>query len=374
MVEIKEVKTRKELKEFVSFPTRLYKKVPQAVPDLYGEELDYFTPGENPAFAYCKSRQFLAIRDGRTVGRIATILNSMYNEKVGEKRMRFSRFDVENDPEAAKLLLEKVEEVAREEGMEIVHGPIGFTDLDKQGMLVDGYELPDTSVTLYNHPYYNDFMAENGYEKEIDWIEFLLHANDATLNRVCRLSEKVQKLYGLTIMKCTCFKDIEPRLDEIFDLLGSAYNHLYGYTPLTKELQAYYVKQYFKMLNFDYVSVCLDKEGKIAGFALAFPSLAKAFKKSDGKLFPFGFIRLLRAMKKTDKLELALIAVRKDMLGKGVNAIVCAEVIRRGMENGVKSAETGPCLETNEQIHNNWKLFEGHYEQHKRRRCYKKVL
>ena len=217
-------------------------------------------------------------------------------------------------------------------------------------------------------------MAENGYEKEIDWIEFLLQANDTTLERVCRISQRVQKLYGLSIMKCTCFKDIEPRLDEVFDLLGEAYNHLYGYTPLTKELQAYYVKQYFKMLNFDYVSICLDKDGKIAAFALAFPTLAEAFKKSDGKLFPFGFIRLLRAMKKTDKLELALIAVRKDLIGKGVNAVVCSEVIRRGMENGVKSAETGPTLETNTAIHNNWKLFEGHYEQHKRRRCYKKVL
>lgn len=374
MVEIREVKTKKDLREFLSFPTRLYKHVPQAVPDLYREEKAYFTPGVNPAYDYCKTWQYLAVENGRTVGRIAAILNTKYNEKVGEKRMRFSRFDVEDNPEAASLLLKTVEDKARSEGMEIVHGPIGFSDLDKQGMLVQGFELPDTSITLYNHPYYNDFMTDNGYEKEIDWIEFLLHANETTLGRVSRISEKAQKLYGLTLLKCTCFKDIEPRVDEIFQLLNDCYGHLYGYTPLTPKMQAYYVDQYFRLLNYDYVSICLDRDGKIAAFALAFPSLARAFKKSDGKLFPLGFARVLHAMKHTSTLELALIAVRKDLTGKGLNAVVCGEIIQNGMKNGVTTAETGPNLETNDKIQHNWKLFEGHYEQHKRRRCYKKVL
>jgi GNAT superfamily N-acetyltransferase len=371
MVNIVTVGTEKQLKEFISFPTKLYKKVWQAVPDLYSEEKAYLTQKTNPAYDYCETKLFLAVENGRTVGRIAAILNNKYNEKTGENRMRFSRFDVEDNAEAAAKLLGAVEAFAREKGMNRVHGPIGFSDLDKQGMLVEGYELLDTSITLYNHPYYNTFMEQNGYGKEADWIEFLLEANEETTSRMARISERVLKMNGSRLLKIRKFKDIEPRVNEIFDLLNTCYMALYGTTPLSKQMQDYYVKQYFKMLNFDYVSVCVDKDDKIAAFALAFPSLAKAFKKSNGKLFPFGFIRMLRAMKKTDTLELALIAVRPDLQGKGLNAVVCNEVIQRGVRNGVVRAETGPMLETNDKIQSQWlKVFEGHYTQHKRRRCY----
>lgn len=375
MVEIVTVETKKQLREFVSFPTRLYKDVWQAVPDLYSEEMAYMTPKTNPAYDYCETKLFLAVENGRTVGRIAAILNNKYNEKTGEKRMRFSRFDVEDNAEAAAGLLGAVEDFAREKGMERVHGPIGFSDLDKQGMLVEGYELPDTSITLYNHPYYNTFMDQNGYSKEVDWIEFLLEANEQSTRRVGRIADRVLKLNGARLLEIKKFKDIKPRVGEIFELINTCYAQLYGTTPLTKKMQDYYLEQYFKMLNFDYVSVCVDRNDKIAAFALAFPSLAKAFKKSNGKLFPLGFLRILHAMRHTDTLELALIAVRPDLQGKGFNAVVCNEVLQNGVKNGVRRAETGPMLETNDKIQSQWlKMFEGHYTQHKRRRCYVKQL
>ncbi|PWL55913.1 MAG: hypothetical protein DBY36_00795 [Clostridiales bacterium] len=374
MVEIKVVGTKKELREFLSFPTRLYQNNPYAVPDLYREECDYFNPQKNPAYEYCETRLFLAYENGRVVGRVAAILNKKYNAKCGEARMRFSRFDVEENFEAAKALIEAVEDFARKKGMNIIHGPIGFSDLDKQGMLVEGFDLPDTSITLYNEPYYPQFLERLGYAKEADWIEFQLRPSDETTQRLERLSKKVRSMFGIRVLRTKKLSDIKPYVDDIFALINNAYGKLYGYTPLTKKMQQYYYDEYFSLLNFDYVCICVDRENKLAGFGLAFPSIAGALKKSNGRLFPFGFARVLHDLKHADVLELALIAVRSDLIGKGVNAVLVNHVNKSVLKNGVKRVETGPQLETNMEIQNQWKKICTDIKQHKRRRCYAKRL
>ncbi len=374
MVEIKVVESKRDLRKFLSFPTKLYRSNPLAVPDLYKEECDYFNPKVNPAYAYCETRLFLALENGRVVGRVAAILNKKYNEKCGENRMRFSRFDVEDNFEAAKALLGAVEDFAREKGMNLIHGPIGFSDLDKQGMLVEGFDRPDTSITLYNAPYYPQFLEQLGYAKEADWIEFQLRPSEETTKRLERLSAKVCSLFGIRVLPTHSLKDIQPYVQDIFDLLNSAYNKLYGYTPLTPEMQQYYYNEYFSLLNFDYVCICVDRDNKLAGFGLAFPSIAPALKKSNGHLFPFGWARVLHDLKHSDFLELALIAVRSDLLGKGVNAVLLNHVNQNVLKNGIDHVETGPQLETNMEIQKQWQKLCTEIEQHKRRRCFAKHL
>lgn len=374
MVEIKVVESKRDLRKFLSFPTKLYRNNPLAVPDLYKEECDYFNPKVNPAYAYCETRLFLALENGRVVGRVAAILNKKYNEKCGENRMRFSRFDVEDNFEAAKALLGAVEDFAREKGMNLIHGPIGFSDLDKQGMLVEGFDRPDTSITLYNAPYYPQFLEQLGYAKEADWIEFQLRPSEETTKKLERLSSKVCSLFGIRVLPTHSLKDIQPYVQDIFDLLNNAYNKLYGYTPLTPEMQQYYYNEYFSLLNFDYVCICVDRDNKLAGFGLAFPSIAPALKKSDGRLFPFGWARVLHDLKHSDFLELALIAVRSDLIGKGVNAVLLNHVNQNVLKNGIDHVETGPQLETNMEIQKQWRKLCTEIEQHKRRRCFAKHL
>lgn len=374
MVEIKVVESKRDLRKFLSFPTKLYRSNPLAVPDLYKEECDYFNPKVNPAYAYCETRLFLALENGRVVGRVAAILNKKYNEKCGENRMRFSRFDVEDNFEAAKALLGAVEDFAREKGMNLIHGPIGFSDLDKQGMLVEGFDRPDTSITLYNAPYYPQFLEQLGYAKEADWIEFQLRPSEETTKKLERLSSKVCSLFGIRVLPTHSLKDIQPYVQDIFDLLNNAYNKLYGYTPLTPEMQQYYYNEYFSLLNFDYVCICVDRDNKLAGFGLAFPSIAPALKKSDGRLFPFGWARVLHDLKHSDFLELALIAVRSDLIGKGVNAVLLNHVNQNVLKNGIDHVETGPQLETNMEIQKQWRKLCTEIEQHKRRRCFAKHL
>lgn len=374
MVEIKVVESKRDLRKFLSFPTKLYRSNPLAVPDLYKEECDYFNPKVNPAYAYCETRLFLALENGRVVGRVAAILNKKYNEKCGENRMRFSRFDVEDNFEAAKALLGAVENFAREKGMNLIHGPIGFSDLDKQGMLVEGFDRPDTSITLYNAPYYPQFLEQLGYAKEADWIEFQLRPSEETTKKLERLSSKVCSLFGIRVLPTHSLKDIQPYVQDIFDLLNNAYNKLYGYTPLTPEMQQYYYNEYFSLLNFDYVCICVDRDNKLAGFGLAFPSIAPALKKSDGRLFPFGWARVLHDLKHSDFLELALIAVRSDLIGKGVNAVLLNHVNQNVLKNGIDHVETGPQLETNMEIQKQWRKLCTEIEQHKRRRCFAKHL
>lgn len=374
MVTVKEVKTKKQLKTFVEFPTRFYKDCEQYIPALYGDDISDWDKSKNPAFEYCDAKCFLAYRDGNVVGRIAAIYNRKSNEKWKNNRMRFSQVDFIDDPEVSDALFGAVEAYARELGCDEIHGPLGFTDLDREGMLVEGFDRRSMFVTYYNHPYYIDHMARLGYVKDIDWVENFLRIPDdeKTLSLLHRLAERTLARSGLRVVRLKRRRDYKPYVRKVFRLLNIAYAELYGTVDLSEKQINKYADKFIPLVDPDFVCFLADKNDELAAFAVSAPSLADAFKKCDGKLFPFGFVGILRAMKVNDTLDMFLIAVHPDYQSTGVNAILLDHVLQGCRKMGIKYAETGPMLETNEKIRAQWRTFDP--EQHKRRRCFIKNL
>jgi GNAT superfamily N-acetyltransferase len=372
MIEVKEVTDEKLMNAFLDLPYRLYKGNSCYVPPLRFDEKATLNKDKNPAFDYCESKYWLAFKDGRVAGRIAGILNKAYIEKWKNKYLRFGWIDFEEDVEIAKALIDKVEGWAKELGMTAVHGPLGFTDLDHEGMLVQGFDQLGTMAALYNYPYYPEFIEKLGYKKDVDWVEYKVKVQEVVPEKLAKMASVVQRRLGLTIVKAKKAKEILPYAHEIFDLINSAYSDLYGVVPLTEKQIQYYTKQYFGFMRTDFVSIVLDKEGKLAAFGITMPSLSKALQKCNGKLFPFGFIHILLAMRKNDLSDLLMVAVRKDLQGKGVNALLVHETAKSYLKNGIKYAETNHELEHNTKVQSIWDDFDS--VQHKRRRCYIKQL
>jgi GNAT superfamily N-acetyltransferase len=371
-IRIKEVIDGKALKDFVDFPYELYNGNPYFVPPLRFDELATLRKEKNPSFDYCEARYWIAYEDGEIVGRIAGIINHAFIEKWGKKYLRFGWIDFAEDKKIAEALLAKVEEWARELNMEAVHGPLGFTDLDHEGMLVDGFDMVGTLATIYNYPYYPKFLEALGYKKDADWVEYLIKIPKRVPENLKRISDLVKRRCQLQVLKIKKAKDVLPYSREVFQLINATYSELYGVVPLTEKQVAYYTKQYFSFIKPDFVSLITDREGKLAGFGITMPSLSNALQKAKGKLFPFGIFHLLKAMKKNTVLDLYIVAVRHDLQGKGVNAILMEELTNSCIKHGIEFAETNPELEKNEKVQALWE----HYEtrQHKRRRCYIKYL
>ena len=321
---------------------------------------------------YRDAKYWLAYKDGKVVGRIAGIYNKAYVEKWKNKYLRFGWIDFENDIDIAKALIETVENWARELGLTAVHGPLGFTDLDHEGMLIEGFEELGTMASLYNHAYYPELISKLGYTKDTDWVEYRIKVPQVIPEKLEKLSSIVQRRLGLTIANAKKPKDLLPLAGPIFELINEAYAELYGVTPLTEKQIAYYTKAYFGFMRTDFVSVILDKEGKLAAFGITMPSLSAALQKADGKLLPFGVFHILKALKKNDTADFLMIAVRKDLQGKGVNAIMMYELAKSYIKNGIKYAETNHELEDNTKVQSIWEHFDA--RQHKRRRCFIKHL
>lgn len=373
MIEVREVSTRRERKLFASFNADMYKHVPQAIPDLVSDEYNNFNPKKNPAFEYCKVKQFLAFKDGKCVGRIAGIINEAANKKWNTKRIRFSRVDFIDDPEVSEALFKAVEDWGRSEGLTQIHGPIGFCDLDQQGMLIEGFDRIGMFITIYNYPYYVKHMERLGFVKDVDWIENLIKMPDKPNDKLSELSEVVLKRFNLKLIEPKSKKEIKPYLPKVFDLLNVAYSHLYGTVELTKAQIMKYYRQFITIINTDYVKLIVDENCELVGFGLAAPSMILAVKKSNGRLFPFGWYRILRSVHaKVDGLELFLIGVVPKMQNKGLTAVLLHSMTESARKNGIKFAETGPELENNHQVLSLWKHYE--HEQHKRRRCWVKDL
>lgn len=372
MVEIREVKTRKQLKDFVQYPNKLYKGNPNYVPTLDFDEMSNLTPKTNPAFEYCDIRNFLAYRDGKIVGRVSAVLNKARNALEEKPRLRFTRIDFIDDMQVSAALMATVEQWAKELGISIVHGPIGFCDLDKEGMLVEGFDEIGLFITFYNHPYYPRHLEALGYAKDVDWIEMEVKTPEKEMEMLKKIAEKTVERYELNIVKLKKMKDIHPYVPAVFNLLNECYEHLYGVVPITDKQRDMYVKQFFGLLNPDYVIVVQDADKEVIGFALAAPSLTRPAQKANGKLLPLGWYHILRGIKHHDRLDLYLVAVKPEYQSKGVNGVMIYEVLKNAKKNGVKSAETGPELETNEKVQTQWKIFET--RQHKRRRCFIKHL
>ncbi len=372
-ISIKEVATPTELKQFVDFQYSLYKDNKYWVPPLKSEELFSLRRDKNPAFDFCETKYWLAYKDKKIVGRIAGILHNKFNQKFNKKIMRFGWIDFIDDKQVADLLFSTVENWGREKGMTEIHGPLGFTDMDGEGTLIEGFEEVSTLGSIYNYPYYPNFIEQNGYQKDIDWVEFEVTMNSEPIpEKISRITEIALKRNKLHVLRVNKSKDLLPYARELFYLINKSYKELYGFVELSDKQIDMYVKQYFGFIKPEFLPIVLNEYNEMVAFGITMPSLSKAFQKCKGSLFPFGFIHVLKAMKNNNGLDLYLTAVRPDMQDKGVNAIIMYEINKTILKNKIRFVETNRELEDNSKVQAQWRFFQ--HRQHKRRRCYKKEI
>lgn len=373
MVEIVQVKTKKQQKKFVMFQLELYKNNPYFVPPIISDELTIFDKNKNANYDDCETIYYLAYRDGKVVGRIAGILQRASNKKMSQKYVRFSRVDFINDIEVARALFEAVESWAKSLGMEAVHGPLGFNDLEREGLLIEGFDQMSCFEENYNYHYYKGIIEQLGYEKDVDWLEYLFPIADKVDERAVRLSELLKKKYGLkTVEIKNTTKLIDLYKDQIFALINECYSPLYGVVPITKKLEDQLVKQFKLVISHRFISLVVDNEGKLVGLGVVFPSIAKAIKAMNGKLFSFKIFKLLRAIKKPKLVDTVFIAVTAEYRNKGVTAFIFNEIWSNLIDLKVTQAESLLQLESNITIRNQFASFNG--KQHKRRRCFIKHI
>ena len=370
---IKEVNSKKYLKKWVSFPNKLYKNNKYYVPFLFNDEMDTFTPNKNPAYEFCETKLFLAYKNNKIVGRIAGLINHAYNKKWNKNAIRFTRFDYIDDYEVSESLMNAVIRWGLEHHLSSVMGPIGFTDMDHEGMLVEGYEELNMSITFYNYPYYINHMEKLGFVKDIDWVEYQLSVPEKIDPKFAKIAEHITKRNNYQLINYTDRKVLFDDAFEAFKVIDVAFSKLYGTVPLTDKVIEKAISDYIPLVNLKYICSVKDAEGSIVGFAVLVPSIAKALKKCKGKMFPFGIFPLLKALKgKNDTLEMFFIAVEPEHQSKGIPAILINELARVCYENKIKICETGPELETNNDVRGMWKTFDA--RQHKRRRCFIKEI
>ncbi len=363
-----------QLHQYVQFGIDLYKGNDCYVPPLIMDEVGTLSPDVNPAFDFCEAQSFMAFRNGEPVGTITAIINKAYNEKTGEKLMRFGFVNFIDDREVVDELFAAVEEWGRSRGMTDIVGPMGFSDMDHEGMLIEGFDELGTMATIYNYPYYPAHMDRMGYVKDVDWIEFRMTVPDAIPEKHARIAEIVARKYGLSVKKYTSRSKIKKEYGHaIFELVNEAYADLYGFVPLTERQIDFYIKAYIGVLRLEDVCLVVDKEGKLVALGISMPSLSHALQQSKGKLFPFGWWHLLKAIRgKTDVVDLLLVAVKPEYQSRGVNALIFADLIPQYVKNGYKYAESNLELEGNENVHKQWEYFER--RQHRRRRAFRKKL
>ena len=371
-IEIREVRTRGDLKKFVKFPFTLYKNNRYWAPPLIQDEMKNFREDKNPAFEHCEANFWLAYKDGKVVGRIAGIINRLVQEKWKHKTARFGWIDFIDDEEVCRGLIETVENWVKSKGMNGLEGPMGFTDLDEEGMLIEGFEEQGTYPMIYNYPYYPKHLEKIGYKKHVDWIEFEIKTPEEVPEKVERVNELVLKRTGLKLLDAKNAKDYKPYIPGFWNLIDESYSGLFGTAPLTEKQKEYYTNQYFGFILPDYTKFILNEKDEMIAFVIAMPSLTEALRKANGRLFPFGFIYMLRALKKATKLDFYLVGVKKEYRGRGVISILMSEVNKNTLKNGIVSAETAGELEDNKAVQDIWRHYD--HRQHKRRRCFIKML
>lgn len=375
-VVIKKVSTKSDLKKFIRFNYEFYKGNPYSVPDLYSDMVDTLSREKNAAFEFCEADYFLAYRDGKIVGRVAAIINHRANETWQKKTVRFGWIDFVDDAEVSDALIDTVKAWGRERGMQEIEGPLGFTDMDSEGMLIEGFDQLSTMATIYNYPYYPVHMERMGFEKSADWVEMKIYIPDAIPEKHKRISDIIQRKYNLRVRKLTDKKDVIKSgvAHEIFRLINDAYAPLFGFSRMTEAQIDQYVNVYIPVLDLRMVTLVETEGGEIVAVGISMPSLSEALQKAKGKFFPFGWYHLLKALKwnRPKVLDLLLVAVRPDYQSKGVNALLFTDLIPVYQEMGFEYAESNPELEDNGRVQNQWQYFKT--EQHKRRRCFKQSL
>lgn len=366
--------TRNELLQYVKFGINLYRDNSCYVPPLVLDEIETLSPSKNPAFDTCRAQSFLAERDGKIVGRITAIINDIVNEKDNAKDMRFGFTDFIDDKEVVDSLFDAAISWGKERGMTSIVGPLGFSDMDHEGMLIDGFDQMGTMATIYNYPYYVDHMERMGFSKDVDWVEYRINIPDAIPDKYSRIAQIVKTKYKLRSVPLTSRKIVKEKYGRpLFKLINDAYSDLYGFSPLTEKQIDYYIGQYLGIIRLDCVSVIADENDEIVAVGISMPSLSEGLRKSKGKLFPTGWIYLLRALKGfTDTVDLLLVAVKPEYQSKGVNALIFNDLIPAFNKAGYKYAESNPELEGNESVQKQWEYFER--RQHRKRRAWRKDI
>ncbi len=369
MIQLQEIHTKKEMKQFVTFPFSLYKNNPYWVPPIIADEMESFDKTKNPVFEHAIARFFVAKRNNKIVGRVAAIINKYETEKQGIKKMRFGWFDVIDDVEVTKALIDKVIEIGKEHNLSYVEGPVGFSNLDKTGVLTEGFDHIGTMITWYNHPYYKDHLEQLGFIQEKEYVESKFPFPRKNMEKYIKASNLIQKRYNLTPLNFTKSKDIMPYVDEMFELFSQSYAKLSTFVPISDAQVAYFKKKYINFINPEFIKFVVDENHKIIAFAIIMPSFSEAMQKAKGKLFPFGIFHLLKARKKPKNVTFYLIGVHPDYQNKGVTAIIFDLFFNTLKDKNVQDCIRTPELANNDAIRKIWKNFGS--ETIKRRKTYK---
>ncbi len=373
---IKKVSCKADLKRFIRFNYEMYKDNAYSVPDLYEDMLKTLSPAKNPAFEFCEADYFLAYKDGKIVGRTAAIINKRANATWNKKSVRFGWIDFIDDEEVSKALVDAVIAWGKCRGMDSIEGPLGFTDMDAEGMLVEGFDQLSTMATIYNYPYYPQHMERLGLQKEMDWIEMKLKVPETVPDKYKRIADVVEKKFRLHVRKLKNIREVHKNAlgYKIFDLINEAYKPLFGYSQMTRGQIDQYIREYLPILDLEMVTLIENEDNELVGVGISMASLSTALQRAKGKLFPFGWFYLLKSLyiKRPPILDLLLVAVKPEYQNKGVNALLFADLIPIYIKKGFKWGETNPELEINDKVQSQWQYLEG--EVHKRRRCYSKHI
>jgi len=367
-VSVVEVKTADQLKQFVKFPMDLYKSNPYYVPSFINDEINIWNPAENPALQYSESKQYLAFRDNKIVGRIAVIINHKEERELGIRKVRFGWIDFIDDDNVSKALIQKAIDYAKEKNINQIEGPMGFTNLDKAGMLTMGFDKLATMIGIYNHEYYPRHLEKLGLKKEKEWVEFEIIFPETLPDKIHKFNELISQKYQLKVLRFKNKEEIIQYVDPMFDLLDETYKHLSTYTPISDEQRKTYKEKYFKLIDKDFIVCIADADNNLVSFAITMPSYSKALQKSKGKLLPFGWWHFLKAGKKNDRANFYLIGIHPDYQRRGVTSIIFKEIWKIFNKKGVKYLETNPELEENKNIQLLWQDYNP--VNHKRRRTY----
>lgn len=367
-VSVIEVKTTDQLKQFVRFPMDLYKDNPFYVPSFINDEINIWNPNENPAMQYSEAKQFLAFKDNKIAGRIAVMINHKEERELGIRKVRFGWIDFIDDQEVSKALIDTVIAYAKEKNIEKIEGPMGFTNLDKAGMLIMGFDKLATMIGIYNHSYYPEHLESLGLQKEKEWVEFEIMFPETLPEKIYKFNELISQKYHLKVLKFKSKEEILQYVDAMFDLLDETYKHLSTYTPISEEQRKTYKEKYFKLIDKDFIVCIADADNNLISFAITMPSYSKALQKSKGKLMPFGWWHFLQAGRKNDRANFYLIGIHPDYQRRGVTSIIFKEIWDIFNKKGVKYLETNPELEENKSIQLLWQDYNP--VNHKRRRTY----
>jgi len=373
MITIRELSSHDELYDFVHFPFLLFgDDHPYWAPPIISDELDNLDPHKNPVFNHVEVKYFMAYRDDQPVGRIAGIINKLEVRELNIPKIRFGYFDCIDDPDVFEALLNQVRQMGNENGLEFIEGPLGLSNMDKAGMLVDGFEEPNTMITWYGLPHYSSHLEQLGYKKEKEWVEYEIQIPDSSPPKVERFSKLIKDRYNLHMIRFSNTKEILEYADEMFDLINKTYSNLSTYIPIKSDQIAYYKDQYLRFLHPDFINCVADEDGNLIAFAITMPSFSRALRKAGGKILPFGWYHLLKARYFPRKAAFYLIGIKPEYQNKGVTSIIFKEMNEVFNQHGITTVESNPELADNEAIRSLWKNYENRL--HKRRRTYRDSL